>query len=225
MRLILASASPRRQELVRLLGLLWEVQVAEVDETIVDDPNPGRNVVQTAWLKANAVARSVKPNSFILAADTTVALGAQMLNKPADAFEARAMLRMLRGRTHQVHTGIVLIDLAGRRAVEDLASVDVPMRAYGDDEIETYVASGDPLDKAGAYAIQHEGFRPVSHLAGCYAAVVGLPLCHLTRALRALGLNPRTDVAAACRDHHRYNCPVFEVVLAAAPPVQAWTGP
>jgi septum formation protein len=222
MRLILASASPRRQELVRLLGLEWEVRTAEVDEASIDHPEPPLNVIDTAWLKASAVARSAPDDALIVSADTTVALGSTMLNKPAGEHEARIMLQKLRGRTHQVHTGIVVIDRAGGRAVRDVASVDVPMREYSESEINTYVASGDPLDKAGGYAIQNAFFRPVLSLDGCYAAVVGLPLCHLARALKALGVPPEADVAADCQAYHQYNCPVFQDILTASPPVTRW---
>jgi predicted house-cleaning NTP pyrophosphatase (Maf/HAM1 superfamily) len=87
------------------------------------------------------------------------------------------------------------------------------MRPYRDDEIEAYVASGDPLDKAGAYAIQHTGFHPVEALAGCYASVMGLPLCHLTRLLRRLDASPKTDIAAECQAHLQYGCPVYASIL------------
>jgi MAF protein len=211
---ILASASPRRRELVRLLGMPWHLLEAAVDERIVADREPGANVVKTAALKAGAVARRAPSPAVILAADTAVVVDGEMLGKPADTAEARRMLARLRGRTHQVYTGIVIVNEALDRVVADLAIVDVPMRAYGDDEIEAYVATGDPFDKAGAYGIQHPGFRPVAHLTGCYAAVVGLPLCHVARSLLRVGVSLPADVAAACQAHHAYRCPIFTEVLA-----------
>ena len=94
------------------------------------------------------------------------------------------MLRRLRSRTHQVYTGIAVMPLSDGNLLTDLCVTDVPMRAYSDEEIDAYVATGDPLDKAGAYAIQHPDFHPVESMSGCYASVMGLPLCHLTRTLR-----------------------------------------
>jgi len=213
MLLILASASPRRQELIQLLGVPWEMMVADVDESSVHHPDPAVDVVDTAGLKAVTIAQKAPADAVIVAADTTVVLDGQRLNKPDDEGEARQMLRRLRGRTHQVYTGIVAINNATGKTVTDVARIDVPMRDYSDGEIDTYVASGDPLDKAGAYAIQHEEFRPVIDLSGCYAGVIGLPLCHLTRTLYQVGIKVEIDIAGACQAYHNYDCPVFENIL------------
>jgi len=213
MELILASASPRRQELIPFLGLPWRVMVARVDEESVSHPDPALDVIATARLKAAEVVSRAPAGALVIAADTTVVLDGLRLNKPADPEEAREMLRRLRGRTHHVHTGIVVVDKDRDRWISDVATVEVPMRDYSPSEIDAYVASGDPLDKAGAYAIQHPGFHPVTQLSDCYAAVVGLPLCHLARALRHLGPPVNGDVAARCQEHHRYPCPVFERIL------------
>jgi septum formation protein len=210
--LILASASPRRQAMIRLFGLPVQVWPADVDET-VQHPDPAVYVLQTARLKAEAITPQAPADAVIIAADTTVALDGHILGKPADPAEARAMLQQLRGRTHQVHTAIVVLNKANGRLVEEVATVDVPMRAYRDDEIEAYIATGDPFDKAGGYAIQHPTFRPVANLADCYAAVVGLPLCHLALALRQVGVPPAVDIAAACQAHHQYDCPVYTSIL------------
>jgi MAF protein len=217
MNLILASGSPRRQQLIHLLGLPWRVMVADVDEDSIDQPDPAVNVIQTAQLKAEAVLPLVPEKAIVLAVDTTVALDGQMLNKPTDENEARAMLQRLRRRTHQVHTGLVIINKATGQLITDVASVNVPMRHYTDEEIEAYIATGDPLDKAGAYAIQHPDFRPVSQLQDCYAAVVGLPLCHLVRSLRKIGVDVPVDIAHHCQVYHQYDCPVFERILAKDP--------
>ena len=123
------------------------------------------------------------------------------------------MLRRLRGRTHQVYTAITLIDLRTDRSITDLACSNVPMRNYTDEEIEAYIASGDPFDKAGAYAIQHNGFRPVENFSQCYANVMGLPLCHVTRSLRKSGVDVTNDVPVLCQAHICYECPVFESIL------------
>jgi MAF protein len=212
LRWILASASPRRQQLVQLFNQPFVVRVADVDEEQITDPDPAVNARETARLKARAVAAETKEPAIIVAADTTVALGREMFNKPAGAAEAVQMLRRLRGRTHQVHTGLVVLDTRSGKSVADVATIDVPMRAYSDAEIEAYVATGDPLDKAGAYAIQHTGFRPVKALSGCFAGVMGFPLCHLARALRALE-QTTVNIPAACQEHLAYDCPVFATIL------------
>ena len=212
-RLVLASGSPRRRELIQLLGLTLSVATADVDEESVTDPDPQRNVIETARIKAAAVARTLAEPAIVIGADTTVVCDGAMLNKPGDAAEATAMLRLLRGRTHQVHTGLALLATAGGRWVTDVATIDVPMRAYTDTEIAAYVATGDPFDKAGGYAIQQRDFHPVVNLSGCYAGVVGLPLCHLTRSLRRLGVAPAVDIAADCQATMQYQCPIFRSVL------------
>jgi MAF protein len=211
--LVLASSSPRRQELIRLLGRSWTVKAANIDESSIDIPEPETNVIETARLKANHVAASSPLNALIIAADTTVVLDGRMLNKPKDAEEARDMLLVLRGRAHQVHTGIVVIDNYSAKTFTDICSVDVPMRDYDLSEIVTYIGTGDPLDKAGAYAIQHPVFQPVEELTGCYASVVGLPLCHLVRLLLRLEAKVTADVPLACQNHHNYQCPVYRTIL------------
>jgi MAF protein len=165
--------------------------------------------------KAHAASSLIPhPSSFILlASDTVVSLDGEPLGKPRDAAEARSMLQRLRGRTHQVYTAITLLELQTDRVIADLASSDVPMRSYTDEEIEAYIASGDPFDKAGAYAIQHNGFRPVENFAHCFANVMGLPLCHAVRSLRRFGVEAPNDVPARCQAHICYECPVFESIL------------
>lgn len=215
--ILLASASPRRRELIKLLGLPVETTAADIDEV----PLPGEQAEAMARRlsreKARAVAQHLQspPSSFrfILASDTVVSLDGKLLGKPGDAAEARSMLQRLRGRVHQVYTAITLLDLQTDRSITDLACSDVPMRAYADEEIEDYIASGDPFDKAGAYAIQHNGFHPVENFAQCFANVMGLPLCHVVRSLRQLGVKVPNDVPALCQAHIRYECPVFERIL------------
>lgn len=213
-QLILASASPRRQALLQLLGLPFQVMVADVDEDSITHPDPAINVVETARLKAITIAARCSDPAIIIASDTTVALDGQMLNKPANGEEVWLMLRALRGRVHQVHTGLVLLHTATRQMITDVATVPVPMRSYSDAEIAAYIATGDPLDKAGGYAIQHPQFQPAPTLSGCYAAVMGFPLCHLTRALRQFGITVEADVAAACQQTIQYDCPVYATILA-----------
>ena len=200
----LASASPRRRELLALLGLPFDVTVAHVAEVPRPDESPAEMVVRLSQAKARAV-RERNP-TLVIACDTIVALDGEILGKPRDAAEATAMLRRLRGRSHTVYSGVTLLETASDRILTDLAETQVTMRAYSDAETAAYVASGDPLDKAGAYAIQHAGFHPVAGLQGCYANVMGLPLCHLAHRLRAWGIEPATDVPTACQAHTGYRC-------------------
>jgi len=212
-RLILASSSPRRRELLGLTGLPFELATADIDET----PHPGEPAaaytIRLSQSKAGAVARATSGSALVLAADTTVADGDAILGKPADPGEAWAMLRQLRGRVHQVYTALTVIEVATRRAITDIAVTDVPMRPYSDAEIAAYIASGDPFDKAGGYAIQHAGFRPAVLTSGCFANVVGLPLCHLLRVLRRFGIEARADVPQRCQAHFAYACDVSGAIL------------
>jgi septum formation protein len=218
--IILASGSPRRRELLSLTGLSFKLAKADIDETPRLGESAANYTVRLSQEKARAVMRTVTDKALILAADTTVADGDVILGKPADAGEAWVMLRRLRGRVHQVYTALTLIDTASGRRVTEVAVTNVPMRAYTDAEIEDYIASGDPFDKAGGYAIQNAFFHPVAALSGCYANVVGLPLCHLLRALRGTGLVPDGDVPLRCQQHYAYDCDVTGSILASQP--SAW---
>ena len=135
--------------------------------------------------------------------------GRDILGKPIDHQDARRILRQLRAHTHQVYSAIAVLNVADGHLLMDVCRTDVPMRTYLDEEIEAYIASGDPMDKAGAYAIQHREFRPVAQLQGCYANVVGLPLCHLTRILRELEIHPEKDIPEQCQTMLHYQCSVF----------------
>jgi len=216
-RLILASASPRRRQLLALGGWAFELRPVDAVEIPHPDESPSDFVRRMSQTKARLAAQGVNHNALIVAADTTVTIDGRILNKPADAREARAMLAQLRGRTHEVLTAITVLDTATGRASTDLARSRVPMRTYSDDELNVYVATGDPLDKAGAYAIQHPGFEPVDkeQFGDCFANVMGLPLCHLLRRLRRLGVEPtiHESVPAACQRFIPYACPVFETIL------------
>ena len=208
--ILLASGSPRRRELLSLLDLSFSIVVADVDETNGDGESPQAMVQRLSQAKAWAVAAR-HPQALIVAADTTVALDGQSLGKPADAAEATAMLRALHDRPHQVYSGLT-VTLSGQ-VLTDLAESVVWMRDYSDAEIARYVASGDPLDKAGAYAVQHPGFSPAERVEGCFASVMGLPLCHLTRTLTRLGVQVPADVPAVCQAHTDFACQVFEKIL------------
>jgi MAF protein len=213
MKYILASASPRRRYLIQLLGFHWQIMVAEVDEDSVHHPDPAQDVIRTAQLKSEAVVGIAPPDAVVAAADTTVDLDGQRLNKPADLKHARKMLLSLRGRIHQVHTGIVVANKVTGITITDVATIEVPFRNFNEEELEAYLASQDPLDKAGGYNIQHAGFHPVEYFAGCYAGVMGLPLCHLTRALIQTGVQIQVDIAHICQSTLEYHCPVFSKIL------------
>jgi septum formation protein len=209
--LVLASNSPRRRELLALGGWTFSVRPADIDESQMPGEAPGTYVLRLARCKAQVCAKSAQPGEIIVAADTTVAIDGRLLGKPRDAAEAEEMLLLLRGRRHQVHTGIGV--KKGDTLLTDLCTTDVPMRRYSDAEIAAYVASGDPLDKAGAYAIQHAGFHPVENFTGCFASVMGLPLCHLLRLLRQVDVFPAADLPAACQGFLEYQCPISAAVL------------
>ncbi len=193
--LILASQSPRRRALLTALGLTFTVDAADVDETPRPDETPADLVCRLGRMKALAVAAR-HPRAVVLAADTVVLLDGALLGKPVDPDEAWAMLRALRGRTHQVYTAVTVTNDGAARS--QLSISDVTMRPYSDAEIAGYVASGDPLDKAGAYAIQHPLFAPVAGWSGCYTGIMGLPLGVTADLLREAGVPVPRDVAAAC---------------------------
>ena len=210
-KLILASNSPRRRELLALLNLPFEVHPANVDESRLPGEAPADYVRRVAHKKAHAIAEQM--DGLVLAADTIVVDGDAFLGKPSDKSDAFRMLKQLRNRTHQVYTGIVLFDTRDNKRYVDVCRTDVPMRAYSDEEIHAYIATGDPMDKAGAYAIQHSGFHPVEGLQGCYASVMGLPLCHLLIGLRQFDVALPQDLPQKCQSLLDYACPVFEDLL------------
>jgi MAF protein len=211
--LILASNSPRRRQLIALTGWDFTVSVSDVDESTRENESPAKYVLRLAESKARAGMSRAHVDQIILAADTTVVDGSDILGKPVDEAEAVQMLTRLRGRTHQVYTGVALLRMSDGLLLKDLCVTDVPMRSYSDEEIRAYVATGDPLDKAGAYAIQHTQFSPVARMDGCYASVMGLPLCHVVRMMRKMGVEPKANVPLNCQNLLEYECPVFESIL------------
>ena len=196
--LVLASASPRRRELLAALGLEFRVDPTDVDESS-EEPDPRRRASQLALRKARAAARA-HPHATVIAADTIVALDGRMLGKPDGAAEAGAMLGALRGRRHEV-VSAVAVAAEGREAVE-AASTAVTMRDYGDDEIGRFIARGEPFDKAGGYAVQDAEFDPAASVDGCLCAVIGLPLWTvrglLARVAAIEAAPPALERCAAC---------------------------
>ncbi len=215
--LVLASNSPRRKDLIALGGWTFEVIVSNADESVLPGESPREYVVRLAEAKARASATRATESQIVLAADTSVVDGNAILGKPAGPSEAKRMLRQLRGRVHQVYTGIAALRVRDGFILSDVCVTDVPMREYSDAEIEAYVATGDPLDKAGAYAIQHPQFQPVASMRGCYASVMGLPLCHAARLLSRMNLSPAADVPMKCQSLLNYDCPVFAGILRGEP--------
>ena len=209
--IVLASNSPRRRQLLTLANWDFTVSVADVDESQHENESPADYVLRLAETKARAITAHAE--QIILAADTAVIDGSDILGKPKDDADAFAMLTRLRGRTHQVYTGLALLRLSDGLLLKDLSVTDVPMRDYSDEEIHAYIQTGDPLDKAGAYAIQHEQFHPVASMAGCYASVMGLPICHVTRMMRKMNLSPNANVPVNCQKHLEYECPVYGKIL------------
>ena len=188
--LVLASASPRRSDLLRAAGIAFEVVTADVDESIRAGEAPHAYVSRLAESKARTAAASC-PGRFVLGADTVVVLGSSILGKPRDDADARRMLGLLSGRVHGVLTGVCLLSpaaSAGQPAAVQVAATSVQMAVLSDAEIGWYVASGEPMDKAGAYAIQSLASRFVERLEGSYSNVVGLPVTLVYGMCRDAGL-------------------------------------
>lgn len=186
LNLVLASASPRRRQLLASLGLKCKVAPTDIDETPRPGEDPADYARRLAAEKAAAGAARQPSGRLLLAADTVVALGREILGKPADEHDAARMLRRLSGRTHQVHTAVAA--RRGDTAAMRLATTEVTFRSLRDTEIEAYVSSGEPLDKAGAYGIQGVAAIFVTRLSGSYSGVVGLPLCETAELLREFGV-------------------------------------
>ncbi len=207
--LILASSSPRRQQLFRELGLTFIALAADIDETPLPGEHPGAMTCRLAEEKARAIAMrlgEVTTDTLIVASDTTVALGDEIYGKPIDAADARRMLQDLRNGPHQVFSAVSVLQLPRDRQTTRINTTDVFMRDYSDAEIDAYIASGDPLDKAGAYGIQARDFACVAHLQGCYASVMGLPLADLSELLAEFGYTVPADVPVVCRMVNTFQC-------------------
>ena len=190
MKLILASASPRRAEILTNAGISFDTLAVNMDEM----PHAGESAEpmcrRLALEKARAAATklaSIREPTIVIAADTTVEIGGEILGKPTSRDDAREMLQKLSGKTHRVLTALTLIRLPDRAERSDLESTEVEFAKMSSQEIEEYVATGEPMDKAGAYAIQGRAGQFVERIDGCYFNVVGLPLARLVRNLKALG--------------------------------------
>ena len=185
MEIILASASPRRQELLKSMGYKFTVDVSDVDEQT--DLPPKQAVIELALRKAKSVAER-HSDGIIIASDTLVALDNKPLGKPADIDDAKHMLRALSGRTHEVYTGVCVIDAACEKKMADVDTSSVTFRELSDEEIDSYISTGEPMDKAGAYAIQGDAGVFVSNLEGSFENVMGFPVELVGRMLAGFGL-------------------------------------
>lgn len=195
--------------MLQLTGWPIAVDASQVAET----PRPGERPVELTRRLAREKAAGLP--GLVLGSDTVVVDGEQILGKPASVAEARATLAELRGREHQVVSSLAVVDRAHGIERLDTCISRVPMRRYSDRELESYLDGGSPLDKAGSYGIQDQDFQPVdmSRMRDCYANVMGLPLCHLVRTMRALGYEPPNDVPQACIAHTGYDCQVYPDIL------------
>ena len=186
MKLILASGSPRRRELMERMGLQFEVRAADADETLVPGLSAQEQVVRLSRIKAEAVARTLTEEAVIVAADTVVVLDGIILGKPKDQADAKRMLTAFSGRCHHVLTGLTVL---GPKGVEThCEETEVHFRPLSEGEIDRYIATGEPMDKAGAYGIQGYAALFVEKLAGDYYNVMGLPVCALGLMLRRAGV-------------------------------------
>jgi septum formation protein len=190
--LVLASASPRRRELLARLGVRFTVRAADIDETPRPGEAPGVYVLRLAQEKARAAAR---PGELVLAADTTVVVDGEILGKPTDDADAARMLRLLSGREHEVLTGVAVVELEPERMVSAVERTAVRMAPLSPEEIEWYVDTGEPRDKAGAYAIQELGSLFVTGVAGNQTNVVGLPVPVVYRLLLEVGFDVKAGFA------------------------------
>lgn len=196
-RVVLASASPRRRELLNLIGIPHDVRPANVDETMRPREAPRRHAERLAREKASAIAVR-DPNLITIGADTVVVINRKVLGKPADAEDAARMLGMLSGREHTVITAVAVS--RGRELRSAIEEVRVKVRRLSDEEIEAYIATGEPMDKAGAYGIQGFGATIVERIEGDYFSVMGLPLVRLVGLMRDVGVRYRFGELATSAD-------------------------
>lgn len=188
MRLILASSSPRRREILALLGLPFKAIAPGFDEVPSSDSPIDEEVLEFAVEKAASVAKD-NPESIVIGSDTMILIDGKKIGKPDGIADAREMLRTLSGKTHLIFTSVAIVDGAGGPGLRLVEQVSVKMRAYSEREIEDYLACGESLDKAGAYSIQGRGRALIESIDGDYLAAVGLPLAPIARYLRSRGVS------------------------------------
>jgi septum formation protein len=196
MNLILASASPRRAEILRNAGFEFTVMPADADESQLSGEAPGAYVRRLAETKARVIRDSVASSAsagFVIGADTAVVVGNELLAKPLDAVDARRMLKLLSGRTHEVLTGIAVAPLPSGAIATEVETTRVTFLRLSENEIEQYIATGEPFDKAGGYGIQGLAGKFISRIEGCYFNVMGLPVSRLWQMLRGAGWSEKSQ--------------------------------
>ena len=211
--LVLASQSPRRSELLKLIGKPFHVEPANIDEDKQKNELPYSYAKRLALSKSLKVAEKHQNDSIVIGADTIVVHNNNVVGKPASNEEACQILMKLRGKTHQVVTAVAIHYSKSGNTSQELCETNVQMRNMTEEEVADYISTGDSIDKAGAYAIQNVKFQPAMTLGGCMANVIGLPLCHITRALNQNNIHVDKDIAEKCQDHIGYDCPVYTSIL------------
>ena len=205
--IVLASESQRRREIIRALDAAVEIVPSGIDERPAIPGEQAEDYVGSiAADKAGAVSVNGHSEALVIGADTSVVLEGKILGKPVDEAEARVMLKALRGRSHRVVTGVTVA--RDGMSASSVTSSDVAMREYSDAEMEAYIESGEPFDKAGGYAIQDREFAPVSGLRGCYLNVVGFPLCEVMRLMSEVGVDVRLRPEWRAPKRCPSDCPV-----------------
>jgi len=211
---ILASASPRRQKLFGLVQTPFLVKPADVDERQKSGESPRDYVLRLAQTKARAVGQDVAEvpsrEMLVIAADTTVVSQGEILGKPATPDQARDMLLQLQGQPHQVYSGLAVYHPDKDRMLSEVVETQVTLRTFDEQDLEAYIDSEDPFDKAGAYAIQNDEFQPVRSFEGCYANVMGLPLCRLEKMLQSCGASLSGNVPVQCQEQYNFDCHIPE---------------
>lgn len=178
---VLASKSPRRKELLKNIGIDAEIMPANIDEDLLTGLSPEKMVTELSMLKAMDVARSFGKNTFVIGADTVVCVDGEVFGKPENDAEAKAMLKKLSGRSHDVYTGYCVVNCEDGTSVAKYEKTAVYFRNLSEEEIDCYIQTREPMDKAGAYGIQQRGSKFVEKIEGDYFNVVGLPVCALVK--------------------------------------------
>lgn len=199
--------------MISWLGWSFRSVPSHIDESIAVNEMAVDYVQRIALEKSQVLVKGAQAGDVIIAADTIVVLDGKVLGKPVDSQNASEMLKSLRKREHQVITAISIRQEGSRTLIRDICRSDVQMRDYSDREIESYILSGDPLDKAGSYAIQSPEFDPVVDFKGCYASVMGMPLCHLERTLRKVPDYQDCEMSRICQKNLKYECPITRRVM------------
>jgi nucleoside triphosphate pyrophosphatase len=196
-----------------MAGWTFQVIPSAVDETPLPEESALEYVTRLAVEKARDVARLVEREDIVLGADTAVVLEDEILGKPGGPLEAAEMLRSLRDRTHLVMTGLAVLQPGSNRLITDVCTSRVQIRDFSEKEIQVYIETGDSIDKAGAYAIQNPEFDPVSQLDGCYANVVGLPICYMAHMLQDFGLYEPSGLTEPCRTNPGNTCRISKEIF------------